>query len=77
MTPPLVTLRPALETVVTKVTAPVLLATAREPGSNVLDAAVVVTPDVGEVWVSTLVTVSVYDQTPVSPLASLSVPEIV
>ena len=51
MTPVLLTVRPVLDTVVTKVTAPVLLTTVMGPGANVLEAFDVVAPVVGDVWV--------------------------
>jgi hypothetical protein len=49
--PALLTFNPVLVTVVTYVTVPVLLATAREPGLKALDADTVVTPDVDDVCV--------------------------
>ena len=76
MTPALLTARPVLDTVVTKVTAPVLLTTVMRPGANALEAFGVVEPVVGDVWVMAFETVSVYVQVPVSPFVSRSVPEI-
>ena len=75
MTPVLLTVRPVLDTVVTKVTAPVLLTTVMGPGANVLEAFDVVAPVVEDVWVMAFETVSVYVQVPVSPSVSTSVPD--
>jgi hypothetical protein len=76
-------IRPVEVLVALKVTAPTLFATVRGPGIKVLDAAVVVTPDVGDVCVMVVLlgglalTVRVYVHVPVSFTVSLSVPETV
>jgi hypothetical protein len=69
--------------VAVNVTAPTLFETVSGPGLKVLDAAVVVVPDVGDVCPRTFdvmgfgLTVSVYVQVPESFTESLSVPDTV
>ena len=77
--------RPADVFVATKVTVPTLFVTLRGPELKAVDAATVVVPEVGDVWVSALgvgglsltvtVTVSEKFQVPVLPKVSESVPE--
>jgi hypothetical protein len=96
MAPSTLTFSAVLEDLVIKLTKPVLLFTVMGPLVKVAELRVVVTPDVGDVWltarptgdvwmtVTTVVdvgplsmalTTRLYDQLPVSPRLSRSVPE--